>query len=69
MLTPFVTDRAAALDAARLLADHGAGAIGAAAAKANLSRDRGNLVHFCRWRQVAALIAVLDEVEVAQTRH
>lgn len=68
-MTPFVTERAAALDAARMLAEHGSGAIKAAVAHAALSRDRGNLLHFCRWRQIAALIEILDDGAGLQTRH
>ena len=67
--TPFVPDRAAALDALRLLADHGDGAGLAAAREADRSRNLGNLVNFCRWRQVARLIAAMDAANGEQTRH
>jgi hypothetical protein len=66
---PFVADRASALDAARLLAEHGADAAAAAAARADISRDRGNIVHFCRWRQIERLIGVMADTESEQTRH
>lgn len=67
--TPYVPDRAAALDALRLLADYGDGAGAAATREANRSRDLGNLVNFCRWRQVARLIAAMDAANGEQTRH
>jgi hypothetical protein len=67
--TPFIADRAAALDAARLIDDHGGDAGARAAARAALSRDRGNVVHFCRWRQIERLIAVMTDANSEQTRH
>jgi len=54
----FVT-RQCALDASDLIATYGEAAAIEAAARANRSRDRDNLVHFCRWRRVERLIAVL----------
>ena len=68
-MTPFVADRQSALDAARLLTDHGHHAFGQAIARADESRDRGNVVTFCRWRQIAALIAVMNDSCGSQTRH
>ena len=65
----FVADRQSALDAARLLEDHGAAAPVAAAANAALSRDRGNVAHFCRWRQIGRLIAAMADADGEQTRH
>jgi hypothetical protein len=66
---PYIADRQAALEATRLLADHGAGARMAASARADISRDRGNVVDFCRWRQIERLISVLADIEGEQTRH
>jgi hypothetical protein len=66
---PFVADRASALDAARLLAELGSDAAAAAAARAEVSRGRGNVVHFCRWRQIERLIGVMHDPEAEQTRH
>ena len=65
----FVADRQSALDATRLIVDHGAGAADAAVARANVSRDRGNVVNFCRWRQIARLVAAMYEADGEQTRH
>ncbi len=66
---PFVADRASALDAARLLAELGEAAAAAAAARAEISRGLGNVVHFCRWRQIERLIDVMNDPESEQTRH
>lgn len=66
---PYVSDRASALDAARLIDEAGGEAAQIAAARADASRDRGNLIHFCRWRQIARLIAVLADPHKEQTRH
>lgn len=67
---PFVADRASALDAARLIAELGDDAAAAVAAgHAEVSRDRGNIVHFCRWRQIERLIAVMADPQAEQTRH
>ncbi len=66
---PFIIDKEAALEASRLIADHGELAGEVAAANAGLSRDRGNAVSFCRWRQIERLIAFLSETDGEQTRH
>jgi hypothetical protein len=66
---PFVADRASALDAARLLAELGDDAAAAAAARADESRGQGNVIHFCRWRQIERLIGVMADAASEQTRH
>jgi hypothetical protein len=67
---PFVADRASALDAARLIAELGDEAAAAVAAgHAEVSRDRGNVVHFCRWRQIERLIVAMADPHTEQTRH
>ena len=66
---PFVADRQTAIDAAELLELRGLDAGAAAAAHARSSRDRGNVVHYCRWRQIERLIAVLHDETGEQTRH
>lgn len=66
---PFVADRASALDAARLLTELGEHAAAAAAARAEVSRERGNVIHFCRWRQIERLIGVMTDADTEQTRH
>ena len=62
-------DRAAATDAADLIARFGAKAAGEAAARADASRERGNLVHFCRWRQIQRLIMLLSAGRGVHTIH
>jgi hypothetical protein len=52
-------DRAAATDAAELIARFGVHAAGEAAARADRSRELGNVVHFCRWRQIERMILLL----------
>lgn len=52
-------DRAAAADAADLIARFGIHAADEAAARADRSRDVGNVVHFCRWRQIERMILLL----------
>lgn len=52
-------DRAAAADAAELIARFGEYAASEAAARANRSRDVGNVDHFCRWRQIERLVLLL----------
>ena len=66
---PFIADRDAALDAARLIDDHGDCAADVAAANAGLYRDRGNALSFCRWRQIERLIGIMTESGGEQTRH
>lgn len=56
-------------DAAQLLAEYGACAGMEAAARAERSRARGNHVHFCRWRQVERLLAVLRSAHATGTVH
>lgn len=69
MLQPFVADHASALDALALLTDFGPRATGEAGARAERSRDRGNVVSFCRWRQIERLLAVMHNGAVASTHH
>lgn len=62
-------DRAAAADAAELIARFGEFAGDEAAARADRSRDLGNVVSFCRWRQIGRLIAVLEAGGSGATIH
>ena len=66
---PFVTDRQSALEASDFIARFGDDAGFEAAARAEASRDRGNVVHFCRWRQIERLILVLSSPTGEQTLH
>lgn len=59
-MLPYIPDRAAAIEAAEWVARLGPDrAATEAAAHAGASRDRGNVAHFCRWRQVERLVAIL----------
>jgi hypothetical protein len=56
---PYIADTRPHLDAADLLAVFGIAATREAAARAERSRQLGNHLHFCRWREVGRLLAVL----------
>ena len=62
-------DRSAAADAAELMARFGTHAASEAAARASQSRDRGNVVHFCRWRQIERMILLLSSGPDDHTIH
>jgi len=40
-----------------------------AAARAERSRDAGNVLHFCHWRQIERVIESLSSYEVRGTVH
>jgi hypothetical protein len=54
-----VPDRAAFADATDLIARFGDYAASEAASRADRSRNLGNMIHFCRWRQIERVIAML----------
>ena len=56
---PYIADVRAITDATDLIAAFGNGAGNEAAIRADRSRDIGNHVHFCRWRQIERLIVVM----------
>ncbi len=62
-------DRDAAQEAQDLLAAYGTSAAAAAAQNARDSRNIGNHIAFCRWRQIERLIAVLSDDAPLGTRH
>jgi hypothetical protein len=62
-------DRAAAADVAELIARFGTFAASEAAARADRSRDLGNVVHFCRWRQIERMILLLTSEQGERTIH
>ena len=64
-----VTDRATAEAAASLIASHGDVAALEAAERAEQSRDRGNLVNFCRWRQIERVVLALSSRRIQGTIH
>ncbi|OYY65237.1 hypothetical protein [Sphingomonas sp. 28-62-11] len=57
---PYLHDRAAFDDAAGLIARFGDDAGFEAAALAERSRNLGNAIGFCRWRQIERLIVILS---------
>ena len=69
MIFPFVADRRAVAEAQQLIADHGDDAGFEAAARADASRDIGNVVHYCRWREIERLILILMHPQPIGTRH
>lgn len=66
---PYVADRQVLTEATDLIARFGGEATAEAAARADRSRDLGNVVHFCRWRQVERLVALLTADNVIGTVH
>ncbi len=66
---PFLADRTSANDAAELIRRFGEEAGSEAAARADHSRDLGNHVHFCRWRQIERLIVLLSVDHAVGTIH
>ena len=62
-------DPSAAADAAELMTRFGEYAASEAAARADRSRDVGNVVLFCRWRQIERLILLLAAGRGSHTIH
>ncbi|MGK2910774.1 MAG: hypothetical protein ACSLE1_13390 [Sphingobium sp.] len=60
MQIPYLSDRASVDDAAELMALYGDDAAIEAVSRAHQSRDKGNHIHFCRWRQIERLIVLLS---------
>jgi hypothetical protein len=66
---PIIIDRAAYDSAQELLTLFGRLAPLEANARANQSRDVGNIVHYCRWRSVGRLIEALADDPEGMTLH
>lgn len=62
-------DRSAASEAAELISRFGIHAASEAAARADKSRDVGNVVQFCRWRQIERMVVLLASGRGASTLH
>ena len=62
-------DRAAAADADELIRSFGDFAAGEAARRASRSRSLGNVVHYCRWRQIERMIDRLAAGPGGETLH
>ena len=69
MATPFISDRTTLADADGLMKRYGDDAGFEAAARAHASRDAGNVLRFCHWRQIERVIATLASDEVSGTVH
>ena len=69
MDAPFISGRVALADASELIDRFGDDAGFEAAARAEMSRDAGNVVRFCHWRQIERVIATLADEEVRGTVH
>jgi hypothetical protein len=65
----FIHGRPALADASDLIARYGDDAGYEAAARAERSRDDGNVARFCHWRQIERVIATLSSDEVIGTVH
>lgn len=66
---PYLADRAELSDATDLMTMFGDDAGLEAAARADRSRDLGNYLHFCRWRQIERLIVLLSVNRAIGTVH
>lgn len=69
MDTPFIHGRLALADASDLIERYGDDAGFEAAVRAERSRDLGNVMRFCHWRQIERVIATLACDEVRGTVH
>ncbi|MDX3900262.1 MAG: hypothetical protein QHC40_07120 [Sphingobium sp.] len=69
MQLPYLSNRASFEDAAELIARFGDDAGYEAAARADRSRDLGNHIHFCHWRQIERLIVLLASERPVGTLH
>jgi hypothetical protein len=69
MEAPFISGRLALADASELMQQFGDDAGFEAASRAERSRDDGNVVRFCHWRQIERVIATLSNEEVRGTVH
>jgi hypothetical protein len=69
MDSPFIACRLSLAEASDLIDRFGDDAGLEAAARAEQSRDAGNVVRFCHWRQIERVIATLSDEEVRGTIH
>lgn len=65
----YIASRAALADACQLIDSFGDDAALEAAMRAEGARDRGNVVHFCHWRQIERVIVTLASNEAVGTVH
>ncbi|MEO8722530.1 MAG: hypothetical protein ABI395_03265 [Sphingobium sp.] len=69
MNLPYLADRKSFDDATHLIAQFGANAGYEAAQRADASRDVGNHIHFCHWRQIERLIVLMSVDSAIGTIH
>ncbi len=69
MDSPFIAGRNALSEASELMDRFGDDAGLEAATRAERSRDEGNVLRFCHWRQIERVIATLSDEEVRGTVH
>jgi hypothetical protein len=69
MQSPFISGRPALVDAAELIERYGDDAGLEAAVRAEESREAGNVIRFCHWRQIERVIVTLCSDEVRGTIH
>lgn len=69
MDSPFISGRPALADAAELIERFGDDAGLEAAVRAERSRDSGNVLRFCHWRQIERVIVTLSCEEVRGSVH
>jgi hypothetical protein len=69
MDSPFIAGRLTLTEASELMDRFGQAAALEAAARAARSRDVGNLLHFCHWRQIERVIETLSSHEVLGSVH
>lgn len=64
-----IPDAAAAREASDLIERFGDFAADEAASRACRSRELGNVIHYCRWRQIQRLIEMLGAAGPGATLH
>lgn len=69
MIPCFIHGRPALADAADLIEQYGQDAGLEAALRAEQSRDAGNVLRFCHWRQIERVVAALSSEQIAGTVH
>jgi hypothetical protein len=66
---PYLADAREVADADELIRAFGDDAGSEAAARADRSRDLGNHIHFCRWRQIERLVLLMSIPRAVGTIH
>jgi hypothetical protein len=69
MQLPILMDRRSFEDAADLIRTFGENAGVEASLRADRSRERGNHIHFCHWRQIERMLVLLSVDQAIGTVH